>query len=1270
MASRLVRRLGVLVVLAAMVMLHAERVQAQDTADVVGTVTDTSGAVIPGATITLTNIGTNIQQTTQSNGTGDYIFNLLQVGTYSIKVEAKGFKTFVAPNITLAAGDRARADAKLELGDISQTVEVSGTVAPALQTDTSTIGTLVTSQAVEDLPLDGRNIVKLVQLSAGTTEGAPGSIAAGNRPDDRRQTSAFSANGQGDSENESMIDGFDNNERMIGTIGARPSIDAIQEVNVSINKYDASVGRTGGAVVDIITKSGTNSFHGSAFEFFRNKVLNTNPNWNFTLANNPPGAASPYNSCPTAAACPAAPNPAFRQNQFGGSVGGPIIKDKTFFFVDYEGFRYATGLSASLYSVPTACEKGEAVCPDGNTQYGDFSDYPSVGEPGVAGSSPCSTTAGASSPLLYGSTTCPYVVIPSSAMTPIGKAFFNMYPLPNTGTAGALTNNYVVNPVKTYTSKTWDGRIDQHFNQNNTLFGRITYNQETTITPNGFPDVYIDPTTGNLDTAGASGAVKVEPVVTSYAGPNNEDQYSFGTSYVHVYNANTVLNLKFGIFRSKILSFPANQGTDISTKLGFPCTATSCVNFAPASSLVGSSGLVRMTVSGLNSAGAFSTIGDTTYVPLGYFDTAFQYEAQLTWNKGSHSVRFGLGLVRRRSGVGQSNNAQGGFSFNGSFTGEAAGDLLEGLASSQTRNNALVQEGFRTWEPHGYVQDDWRIKPWLTLNLGVRYDIFSAYTEVHGRISNYDPYTGLLVSPALPGTQQSNSTAMVTTPYTDLAPRFGFAATLAHNTVLRGGFGLTFFPTNYRSDYYFQNAPFNYSESCGLENVGTGTPTSPASTTTLCAGQFLAPNTAVYSTTGSSQSLGYSGGSLVAGGLPIPVLNVANATNTANYASTTMYAVPINQQEAYLEQFNLQVQKQFGANVLSVGYVGELGRHAEINGLSENQPTEPSVINPATGLPVNPAVATAQPLTQGGNTPLGVLQGYPYMQTVGMTVANNWGTSAYEGLQTSFVRRFSQGLTVNVNYTWSHMMSNITNTNACVSSYFATMTPCFVDTTNGEYSATADKTAADEILAEAAAKKEYGFQQYNWGNDPLDVEHRITWGLNYDIPYGNSLTGVEGAFLKGWSLNTSGAWQTGLPFSVTAASNTSLLGPTQYLDQIGSGKLSNPTLRDWFNLNDFVQPSWGTLGNQRYDQLYGPHQKRFDFSIFKTFPIRENVKLEFRTEVFNLFNQTNLNTPNSSISFNGSAVNLSGTHVTTGEITAMNGNWNQREIQFGLKLLF
>jgi len=287
MITRIFERVSLVAVLVCLLLLCAVGTRAQNTADVVGSVTDTSGGVLPGATVTITNTGTNVSQTTQTTSGGDYAFALLQVGSYVVKVEAKGFKTYSAESISLSAGDRARVDAKMEVGDITQTVEVQASVAPALQTDSSGLVTLVTTQAVEDLPLDGRNIIRLVQLSAGTTEGSPGSIAEGARPDDRRQTSAFSANGQGDSENESMIDGFDNNERIIGTIGARPSIDAIQEVNVSTNKYDASVGRTGGAVVDIITKAGTNSFHGSAFEFFRNKVLNTNQNYNFTQAQNP-----------------------------------------------------------------------------------------------------------------------------------------------------------------------------------------------------------------------------------------------------------------------------------------------------------------------------------------------------------------------------------------------------------------------------------------------------------------------------------------------------------------------------------------------------------------------------------------------------------------------------------------------------------------------------------------------------------------------------------------------------------------------------------------------------------------------------------------------------------------------------------------------------------------------------------------------------------------------------------------------------------------------
>jgi hypothetical protein len=1250
--------LSIAAAVAVCIFCYAQAASAQETAAIVGTVTDTSGAILPGATVTLTNTGTNVSQTTTSSASGDYVFTLLQVGTYAVKVEDKGFKTFVAPPITLAAGDRTRVDAKMEVGAVSETVEVSGSVAPALQTETSSIGALVPSQSVEDLPLDGRNIVKLVQLTTGVTEGSPTSIDAGNRPDDRRQTSAFSANGQTDAQNENMIDGFDNNERAVGFIGARPSIDAIQEVSVSTNKYDASIGRTGGAVVDIITKSGTNSFHGSAFEFFRNKVLNTNPNWAFTGTS--------------------APNPAFRQNQYGGSIGGPIVKDKTFFFFDYEGFAYARGVGSTTYTVPTYCEKGLILCPDGNQQVGDFSDIAPISAVGGSNSQP----AGVMGP----------DITPTSTL---GLAFFNMYPLPTCGpgtsatcTSGALgvTNNYTSSPVLTQNSKTFDARLDQHFNDNNTMYARVTYNGETTITPNGFPDVYINPASGELATAGSSGTVKVDPVVTSYAGPNNEDQYNFGTSYVHVFNPNLLLNLKFGILRSLILSYPANQGTGVSTALGFPCTPTSCVNYTTGASLVGSSGLTHFSIAGLNGGQSYTTIGDTTFVPLGYWDTSFQYLATLTWNKGSHSINFGVGLIRRRDSVAQSNAAQGQFNFNGSYTGVAMGDALEGLSSGISRNNALVQQGFRSWEPSGFIQDDWHVKSSLTLNLGIRYDIFTPYTEVHGRIANYDPYTGLLVSPALPGTQQSNATAMVSTPYNDFAPRIGFADSLPHNMVLRGGFGLSFFPTDYQSSYFLLNAPFNYPVSCALQNeTATNSscataqfdgaagqfanssvanygicpytdstdktvcqtpdpPTGGVYTSKLTSSTVYCPSCQTYAGGGGSPATpGGTGGALTSAGLPIPALNIARATNPANYSGTTIIGLPVHYQEAYLEQFNLQLQKQFGANVVTVGYVGELGRHAEVRNLPQNQPT-------------NPSLASTPPLTLGGVTPIGVLPGFSWMKTANLTESNNWGSSSYQGLQTSFVRRFSSGLTVNFNYVWSHMMSDVNNF-GCVSSYYATPTPCFVDTSDGTGS--------------SAPRSVYNFHQYGWGNDTQDVADRFTWGINYDIPFGKSFTGFEGALLKGWGVNTSGSWQTGLPFSVTAASNNSGLSQTQYLDQIGSGRLANPTRLHWFNYNDFVQPLANTLGDEHTLQLFGPSQKRFDFSLFKEFPIKEQIHLQFRTEVFNLLNQTNFGQPGSSVAFNSNGtVNLTGSHSTTGEITSMSGNWNQREIQFALKLLF
>ena len=854
-------------------------------------------------------------------------------------------------------------------------MEVSGTVAPALQTDSSTIGSLVTSQAVQDIPLNGRNFIKLVQLQPGVTEGSPTSIQAGGRPDDRRQTAAFSVNGQSETYNNQMIDGVDNNERIIGTIGVRPSVDAIQEVNVSTNLYDASVSRTAGGVVDVITKSGTNQFHGSAYEFFRNAVLNANPNYRF--ATNQQGGLTP-----------ALKKPAFRQNQYGGSIGGPIKKDKTFFFGDFEELKIAQG-KVFTYTVPTLCERGLAACPDGLTQMGDFSDNPTISAPGGS-SAPCTLGSGS---LQYGTSACPYVVINPANMTPIGKAFFNMYPLP---TATGLTNNFTSNQTFTQDSKTFDVRIDQHFSDSNTFYARYSYNNVTTLTPGGLPDATI---TSAID-SNLSSNLTLTPGSNSafgFPGTAKERQQQLALSFVHVFRPNLLISLKAAYLKSTITSLPQNYGRAVSTALGFPCNNVSCVN-VPGNQYT--TGLADANATG------YVQLGAAPFVPLLQYDNTYQYSGTLTWNKGAHSVRIGLGFIRRQATIGQSSNGTGGFNFSGIYTGEPLGDLLEGLANSGSLGSAersltLVSPGFRTWEPSAFVQDDWRTTHWLTLNLGVRYDIFTPYTEKRGRLANWDPASGLLVSPAIPGAQQSSPTGNVRTNYTDVAPRFGFAATLKGNTVVRGGFGLSFFPTNYASGAAFKNAPFNFGLSCSTQNEINANAT---------CGSFASAASAQYGPPASSASsnVGKSGGPLVAAGLPVPVLNVnlaippaaclALAGNPSGpsdpscqapanpYATQSVSEITWpNNPWSYLEQFNIQVPIQFSANVVTVGYVGEaLGRH--------------------TGSTLN--MSSISNYTQTQN-PLAVQ--FPWIAKSG-TLSNpnyNMGTSSYNALQAAFQRRFN-----------------------------------------------------------------------------------------------------------------------------------------------------------------------------------------------------------------------------------------------------------------------
>lgn len=1191
----------------------------QNTADVVGTVTDATGAVLPGAAVTITNNGTNVSQTVQTGPTGDYTFTLLQVGVYTVKVESKGFKIFTAPNLTLAAGDRARVNAKMEVGDVTQTVEVSGAVAPALQTDSSNLGSLVTSTAVEDVPLNGRNVTRLVQLAPGVTEGAPGSIASGAHPDDRRQTAAYSVNGQVDSQNNNLIDGMDNNERIIGTIGVRPSIDAIQEVNVSTNLYTAEVGRTSGGVVDIITKSGTNALHGSAYEFFRNKVLNSSPNW--------------FN--------PATPNPPFRQNQYGASLGGPIKKNKTFFFGDYEGFSSALGYPV-INTVPTAFEEANP---------GNFSDIPNA-----------LTTKGASSAAvnISGLPMCPANAPASSAgtcITPEGLDYFKMYPKPNIAPSNAAQagcdptnaafslcsqqpiNNYAFEGTRTQNSKTFDTRIDQHFSDSNTLFARYSFNNVDTYTPGNLPRVTVggialDPGTGSPFTQFSAG--------NGFPGNAYERQQSLALSYIRIINANTVLNLKAGYLRSKIDSYNINQNNPINNKLGWPCNALECVSPPTGPAAAGTQGLMDVAPGGVSGENeSWSNLGDTRFVPLLQYDNSFQYLASLSLTRGSHSIKIGAGLIRRRATIIQSSNNFGVSTFAGYYTGNPLADMMEGLTYSITRSNSLTAPGFRTWEPSAYLQDDWRARNWLTLNLGVRYDIFTPYTDIHDAFSNFDPRTGLLISPGLPGPQNTGKTDGVSTNYRDIAPRFGFAATLPHDMVIRGGFGISYFPTNYQSQYYMKNAPFNYSASC-QEVIANGQTPCTAFASTDPSGTFALPIAPPANNLPSGTG---AGGAWLPLGQPNPVFDITLATNTANYATQSVQAIPFNFPDGYLEQSNLLIQKEWRGNVVTAGWVGEFGHHL------------------GSAMAINSYANYDQ--QNNKKLPL-VLDGFPWWSGGSVTEEGNYGSSAYNALQTSFQRRLKSGLTVNFSYTWAHALA-LTQTAGCTPNVSGGVAyGCYFDIP-GKTAVVTDTNG--KVVGATGYDVVYNNAKYGWGNSGQDVADRFTWTASYQIPYGASLKGFEGALLGGWSLNTAGSWQTGIPFTVTMGGGAEVAALDGYRsaipDQVGSGKIGNPTLKQWFNTSfnttgaAFITQTPGTIGNERPGQLFGPRLWRVDASVFKNFSISERVTMQFRTEVFNLFNHPEFGQPSSTLGNPGA-----------GSVVALNNNSIPRQIQFALKLSF
>ena len=1099
------------------------------TGEVTGTVTDNTGATIPNAAVTLTNLGTNERRTARTGGSGDYTFSQLGPGTYSLQVSESGFNTLVIPSVAIAVGDRAREDAKLQIGSEATTVQVTGQT-PALQADNSVLSTLVTQQQVQDLPLNGRNFINLAQIVPGANEGPGNGLTSGARPDDRRQTSSVSANGQSEILNDELVDGLDNNDRIIGTIGIRPSIESIREINIQTNTYTAEAGRTAGAVINVITKSGSNKLHGSAFEFFRNDILDAYP---FQF-----GAHLP--------------KPKLRQNQFGASIGGPIIKDKLFFFGDYEGLRQIRGTNPTVSQVPTAAAYN-AIHSGNNAKILAFADG--------------GDTTGANAA--------------NGGIDPAGLSYAMLYPKSNTTTGGVagVSDPYVSSPTSSLTSDTADGRVDYQFSPKDLIFGRYTYNRVPTTNPGLLPTTSV-------------GGVSVDPggAIFNFYGTAKDDAQNAQINYVHTLSANVLIQLGFGYTRINNQSLPLNYGTAVNSAFGQPG-----LNISQATS-----GLAPTSVNG------FADLGDGAFIPIVDINNTFQENGSVTINRGPHSLKFGANLIRRQATNAQNNYGNGDYTFNpinGDSNGLAA--LLQGNFQSVQRSTSLIPPHWRTWEPGAFAQDDWHVNSKLTLNLGVRYDIFTPFTEVHNALSNFDPVTGTIILANVNGTNQY---AGLNPTWTNTAPRIGFALTPSAGLVLRGGFGMSYFPENYTSNSSLKAQPFVSNYNC---NNGA-CPVNPA--TGVAATRFFQ-------------------------GVPLPI-----AQSATDPSGNINDVVDPSFRTSYAEQFNLTVEKSFGANVFQVSYVGVLGRHlAQIS----NDRNAPALVSNST---LNNTAAAE------GSTPAAVfntLRPYysklPNVQDIGQYQSG--GASSYNALQLQLTRRTTAGLTIGANYTYAHALDNVLG---------------FSNEVNDGYGAIPSQLSSVE-----------------YGNSDLDIRQRAVVTANYLLPFGQNLKGISAIVAKGWQANTLLAWETGQPFTVITSqgvSSTTNAATAGRPNMLRGAKISNPSIHEFFDPAAFAPQLSGTLGSEQRNPLHGPDYRHVDFSLFKTFPVFHESTLEFRAECFNITNTTSFAVPNDTIQVtpqtlasNGPAYNVDAYNVTPntiGQITSTSPNYNPRQIQFALKFQF
>lgn len=1165
-----------------------------------GTVTDKTGSVVSGAKVTITSQGTGVTREATTDESGHYLVPLLPVATYTLHVQSSGFQAVEQKDVRLQVDESREVNFSLAPASVTENVEVSAAEV-AVETTNATLGQVITSEQVADLPLNGRNFVQLATLTPGTTSStSPNSFFASAASSEAATRGSFSLSSGGSREQETdwLLDGNDNNQLDEGGIGIFSSIDDIQEFKVLTYNYSAQYGERAGPTVLVTTKSGTNQLHGSVFEFFRNTSLDAKT-FDF-------GSPSPKQK--------------FNLNQFGGSLGGPIRKDKTFFFVDYQAKMQRRGIPFTGF-VPTT----SMTTPDANGNY-DFSNDPT----GVTLRNPFATTADKAFQCQPGTKTPTAVtangsqapgqdcnVIPAALVNPIGAKVIALYPTPNASGAGF---NYTNSPVRRLNEGTADIRLDHNFSSKDSAFARFSYDQATNFVPGG------SPTWSEQNAFGSNQHIE------------NHGR-NVAISETHVFSQNTINQLNVGYNRifNHILSFGTGSCEDAILGIAGGDLASKC------DSLTGYPASLNQSPQECESCGmmsflmsAYFSIGDRGFAPYQGGTNVYSISDTLELIHGKHNIS--LGGVWRAEEMNVRNNAfQDGFSVqSGSLTGDDIGDVLLGglgvfAAHDQTFLGATTGRRWKLFRP--FVQDDWRVTNNLTLNLGFAWSLATPETEVQNRQADFDINTLKWYvpkgSPGLAGCTNCIATdgaAGIQFDKTALEPRIGFAwkPMGSDKTSVRGGYAIFHDSAwNQGGQGLWQNPPY-YAE--------------------------VDPPTFLFGFGSTAGSL--SGGFLLPAGTPsttpVPGGAVYSSPVNPQAYTGTIQSQNRNFKQGIVQQFNLSVERQIPGNVvLTVGYAGSRSAHILVSQLNEN-------LNEPSACPGGTNFTPGYTLGCG----FGTFPFAGFFQSVDTN--NSVGAARYDSLQIKAETKSTRhGIYALVGYTYSRNFDS------------------------GLTDGLATNPGALYYPLPGFQRLDWGLSQLNLNNSfTASVLYDLPFGKGKH--YGADWNGATNAILGNWQVNLIERATSGFPLFVVDSADESgtffsYNGNTvQRPNLVGDPNKAGPeggqtncpaqihTLQNWFNPCAFAKAPAGELGTAPRAPVYGPRFVNTDFSVIKDFPLnfREAMKLQFRAEFFNLFNHPQFYLPG----FAGTGEQDINTPSSFGVITSTVNN--PRLVQFALRLSF